>query len=134
MDKILTVTDVAGILKVKEITVREMFREKRLRAFKMGKAWRTTEVMLQEDVAALARGEMPVTIPDAAPASPQKGESRPKKERKPRKVAEVAEAAAAEAVEIVEIAETVEAVEEPGRKKKVKAEKEKPDDTQQLLF
>jgi len=54
MDKILTVDDVAEILHVKPITVREMFREKRLRAFKMGKAWRTTEQMLQEDIDAIA--------------------------------------------------------------------------------
>lgn len=67
MDKILTVEDVADILKVKAITVREMFRHKRLRAFKVGKGWRTTETMLREDLDALARGEAPAQLP--APAS-----------------------------------------------------------------
>ncbi len=72
MDKILTVNDVAGILQVKAITVREMFREKRLRGFKVGKAWRTTEAMLQEDIDTLSRGESPPALPtpDAAPGSP----------------------------------------------------------------
>jgi excisionase family DNA binding protein len=63
MDKILTVNDVAAILQVKAITVREMFREKRLRGFKVGKAWRTTETMLGEDIDALARGESPAELP-----------------------------------------------------------------------
>ena len=75
MEKILTVNDVAAVLQVKAITVREMFREKRLRGFKVGKSWRTTEVMLQEDINALARGEAPAelvtaqgALPPAAPA------------------------------------------------------------------
>ncbi len=63
MDRILTVNDVAELLHVKPITVREMFREKRLRAFKVGKSWRTTEKMLQEDIDALARGEEPAVLP-----------------------------------------------------------------------
>ena len=63
MDRILTVNDVAELLHVKPITVREMFREKRLRAFKVGKSWRTTEKMLQEDIEALARGEEPAVLP-----------------------------------------------------------------------
>lgn len=62
MEKILTVNDVAAVLQVKAITVREMFREKRLRGFKVGKSWRTTEVMLQEDINALARGEAPAEL------------------------------------------------------------------------
>lgn len=57
MEKILTVNDVASILQVKAITVREMFRESRLRGFKVGKAWRTTQQLLQEDIDALMRGE-----------------------------------------------------------------------------
>lgn len=65
MEKILTVNDVAAVLQVKAITVREMFREKRLRGFKVGKSWRTTEVMLQEDINALARGEAPAELPGA---------------------------------------------------------------------
>lgn len=68
MEKILTVNDVAAVLQVKAITVREMFREKRLRGFKVGKSWRTTEVMLQEDINALARGEAPAELPGAAEA------------------------------------------------------------------
>ncbi len=59
MEKILTVRDVADILQVKEITVREMFREGRLRGFKMGKAWRTTEDMLRADIETLAAGGTP---------------------------------------------------------------------------
>jgi excisionase family DNA binding protein len=72
MEKILTVNDVAAVLQVKAITVREMFREKRLRGFKVGKSWRTTEVMLQEDINALARGEAPAELPAGAdvPARP----------------------------------------------------------------
>jgi excisionase family DNA binding protein len=70
MEKILSVDDVAGILQVKPITVREMFREKRLRAFKVGKSWRTTQTMLQEDIAALARGEAPEVLPPATAFAP----------------------------------------------------------------
>jgi excisionase family DNA binding protein len=85
MDKILSVTDVAAVLKVKEATVREMFRTQRLRAFKVGKSWRTTEPMLAEDIATLARGEMPPPLPEAArgPASIPNGKrrGRPKTKR-----------------------------------------------------
>lgn len=63
MDKILTVEQVAEALQVKAITVREMFRDKRIRGFKVGKAWRTTEKMLQEDIEAIARGESPADLP-----------------------------------------------------------------------
>lgn len=73
MEKILTVNNVAEILQVKAITVREMFREKRLRGFKVGKSWRTTEVLLREDIDALARGESPAALPmpmTSATASP----------------------------------------------------------------
>jgi len=80
MDKILTVLDVAEVLQVKPVTVREMFREKRLRAFKVGKSWRTTEAMLQEDVEALSRGESPAELPaPKAPASPSPKRQRRKK-------------------------------------------------------
>lgn len=68
MDKILTVKDVANILQVTAITVREMFRTSRIRGFKVGKGWRTTEEMLREDIAAFARGEAPAVI--ARPAVP----------------------------------------------------------------
>jgi len=63
MDSILSVEDVARILKVKPITVREMFRVERIRGFKVGKAWRTTEKMLQEDIDKLSRGEAPDKLP-----------------------------------------------------------------------
>jgi excisionase family DNA binding protein len=63
IEKILSVSDVADILQVKPITVREMFREKRLRAFKVGKSWRTTRRMLEEDIEALSRGEAPPALP-----------------------------------------------------------------------
>lgn len=65
MDKILTVNDVADVLKVKPITVREMLRTERIRGFKVGKAWRTTEKMLQEDIEKLSRGEAPEKLPKA---------------------------------------------------------------------
>lgn len=88
MDKILTVDEVAEIIKVKPITVREMFREKRLRAFKVGKAWRTTETMLEEDLAALARGEKPAVLEQAvtstapSPEPAQEPEPEPVRKRK----------------------------------------------------
>lgn len=65
IETILTVNEVAEILQVKPITVREMFRERRLRAFKVGKAWRTTRQMLEEDIEALAQGLPPDTLPEA---------------------------------------------------------------------
>lgn len=79
MDKILTVNDVAEILSVKPITVREMFREKRLRAFKMGKSWRTTETMLREDIEAMARG----VRSQPARSGPNDGESEYREENRP---------------------------------------------------
>lgn len=59
MDTVLTVEDVARLLKVKPITVREMLRDQRIRGFKVGKAWRTTEAMLSEDLETISRGETP---------------------------------------------------------------------------
>ena len=90
MEKILTVNDVAEILQVKPITVREMFREKRLRAFKVGKAWRTTGQMLQEDIDALAEHRRPQASLAAESASAEvtgkSGDSkRTKKTAKPSK-------------------------------------------------
>jgi len=41
----LTVEEVAAILKVQPLTVRQMFRESRIRGFKIGKAWRTTQII-----------------------------------------------------------------------------------------
>ena len=65
MDTMLTVEEVATILKVQPLTVRQMFREKRLRGFKIGKAWRTTLAMLEEDIAAMSTG---VAAPPVTPA------------------------------------------------------------------
>ena len=59
LDTMLTVEEVAAILKVKPLTVRQMFREKRLRGFKMGKSWRTTLPILEEDVLCMSRGTTP---------------------------------------------------------------------------
>ncbi|HPO29675.1 MAG TPA: helix-turn-helix domain-containing protein [Candidatus Hydrogenedentes bacterium] len=56
MDEMLTVEEVAEILKVRPLTVRQMFRERRLRAFKIGKAWRTTRAWLEQDLAAMSSG------------------------------------------------------------------------------
>jgi len=109
MDEILTVDDVAERLKVKPITVREMFRDKRLRAFKVGKAWRTTEAMFQEDLLALSRGEEPKKLPDGA-AGPKRKPRKPVAKKKPAKK----KAAAAD--------------------KKKSAKDPAADDTQQLLF
>ena len=87
MEKILTVNDVAGILQVKAITVREMFREKRLRGFKVGKAWRTTPQMLQEDIETLARGvgAAPAPATAAPPETGEKVEGNGASHKKPRK-------------------------------------------------
>lgn len=89
MDKILTVNDVAAILQVKAITVREMFRESRLRGFKVGKAWRTTRQMLQEDIEALVRGDAPVTVKPEVPA-PVNGSSKPARKARAKKAQEPA--------------------------------------------
>ncbi|HOH50820.1 MAG TPA: helix-turn-helix domain-containing protein [Candidatus Hydrogenedentes bacterium] len=83
MENMLTVEEVADILKVKPITVRQMYREKRLRAFKIGKAWRTTQSILEEDIACLSRGEKPPELPPQAAFGPT---AKPgvKRGRKPR--------------------------------------------------
>ena len=80
MEKILTVNDVANVLQVKPITVREMFREQRIRGFKVGKAWRTTEQMLEEDIATLARGETPPPMPAATAKAPARRNGKSHKE------------------------------------------------------
>ncbi len=72
MDNILTVREVADILKLEPLTVRQMFRQKRLRGFKMGKSWRTTETTLNEDIEAMARGEAPQPAKTKAPRKPAK--------------------------------------------------------------
>ena len=58
MDQFLTATEVAEMLKVKEMTVREMFRSGRLRGFKIGKSWRTTLAMLQEDLDGMRQSQL----------------------------------------------------------------------------
>ena len=82
----LTVEEVAEILKVKPITVRQMYREKRLRAFKMGKAWRTTLPMLEEDIAHISRGESPPALSDA-PEGSGPAPRRPRRAAKPKAAA-----------------------------------------------
>ena len=50
MDRIYTAKEVSEILHIKPYTVRQMFREGRLSGFKIGKAWRIHEDMLQSDI------------------------------------------------------------------------------------
>ena len=69
----LTVEEVAAILKVQPLTVRQMFREGRIRGFKIGKAWRTTMPILEEDIACMSRGVKPPRLEEqggGASASP----------------------------------------------------------------
>lgn len=106
MDTMLTVEEVAEILKVKPITVRQMYREKRLRAFKMGKAWRTTLPMLEEDIACISRGENPPAMPEA----PEGSEPAP---RRPRRAVKPKAAAVPEAVDVPPAPELIAAVEVP---------------------
>ncbi len=87
MDTMLTVEEVAEILKVKPITVRQMYREKRLRAFKMGKAWRTTLPMLEEDIARISRGEKPPALSDTLEGS-EPAPRRPRRTAKPNAAAD----------------------------------------------
>jgi excisionase family DNA binding protein len=65
----LTVEEVAAILKVQPLTVRQMFRESRIRGFKIGKAWRTTMPILEEDIVCMSRGVAPPRLDQAAPAT-----------------------------------------------------------------
>ena len=94
MENMLTVEEVADILKVKPITVRQMYREKRLRAFKIGKAWRTTQSILEEDIACLSRGEKPPELPPQAAFGPT-AKPGAKRGRKPRAAQEPVPAPAA---------------------------------------
>lgn len=94
MDNVLTVEDVARLLKVKAITVREMLREQRIRGFKVGKAWRTTEKMLEEDLETIARGAKPEPLEAQRVLAAQPKRSRGG--RKPTKV-QSSEAATAKA-------------------------------------
>ncbi len=60
-DKFLTVEDIAEYLKLKPLTVRQMFRIGKLRGFKLGKSWRTTESLFIEDLNKIAK-EYGITI------------------------------------------------------------------------
>lgn len=135
MDNILTVNDVADILKVKPITVREMFRTERIRGFKVGKAWRTTEKMLQEDIEMLSRGEAPDKLP--------KNNGVAKHASKPQKKATDAKASSLKPAKALEKTKGHKPAENGGDAKKAanvdgasKAEEELTavDTTQQLLF
>jgi len=127
MEKILTVEQVAEALQVKPITVREMFRDKRIRGFKVGKAWRTTEKMLHEDIEAIARGESPADLPMPGSATPARDIEVPKRGRKnavPKKSAPAAPAKK----------KAKAAPAKPAAEKPAKPVKKDDDETQQLLF
>jgi excisionase family DNA binding protein len=143
MDKILTVEQVADALQVKAITVREMFRDKRIRGFKVGKAWRTTEKMLQEDIEAIARGDSPADLPMLGTAAPAREVAVPKRGRKnpgvekpaPGKAAKPAAKRAAKAGANGAAEHGAEVAAAPAPRKAAKTvERPAEDDTQQLLF
>jgi excisionase family DNA binding protein len=147
MDKILTVEQVADALQVKAITVREMFRDKRIRGFKVGKAWRTTEKMLQEDIEAIARGDSPADLPMLGTEAPAREVAVPKRGRKnpgvePATAKAPAKAAAKASTKRAAKAGTNGALEggaevalSPAARKAAKTiERPAEDDTQQLLF
>ncbi len=54
-EKVLTVEDISEFLKLKPLTIRQMFRSGKLRGFKIGKSWRTTESLFVEDLNKMAR-------------------------------------------------------------------------------
>ncbi|HOV33397.1 MAG TPA: helix-turn-helix domain-containing protein [Candidatus Hydrogenedens sp.] len=54
-EKILTIEDISEFLKLKPLTVRQMFRSGKLRGFKIGKSWRTTESLFVEDLNKIAK-------------------------------------------------------------------------------
>lgn len=118
MDKILTVEQIAEVLQVKAMTVREMLRDKRIRGFKVGKAWRTTEKMLEEDIQAIARGEDPADLPMPGTQKAARDVAVPKRGRKQPAQAKPA------------------AKQAPKKKAKAAPKKNatEDDDTQQLLF
>jgi len=126
MEKILTVEQVAEALQVKPITVREMFRDKRIRGFKVGKAWRTTEKMLHEDIEAIARGESPADLPMPGSATPARDIEVPKRGRKNAVPKKAAPAAARKKAKPTPA--------KPAAEKPAKVSKKDDDDTQQLLF
>ncbi|MGC8739151.1 MAG: helix-turn-helix domain-containing protein [Candidatus Hydrogenedens sp.] len=54
-EKVLTVEEISEFLKLKPLTIRQMFRNGKLRGFKIGKSWRTTETLFVEDLNKMAR-------------------------------------------------------------------------------
>ncbi len=144
----LTVEEVAAILKVQPLTVRQMFREGRIRGFKIGKAWRTTMPILEEDITCMSRGVKPPPLKDAGAAADSQAsavEAAPVRKRRIKAVPAPVEPAAPEAAEEQEpvsevvaessAAEDTPATEEPetGGKRKKKAVPEENTE-QQLLF
>ena len=144
----LTVEEVAKILKVQPLTVRQMFREGRIRGFKIGKAWRTTMPILEEDIACMSRGEAPHRLEQATPAAGAPagtGEAAPARKRRAKPAQETAEAAVSEPVTLptppapvaaeAPAAPEIPAAEESGLGGKRKRKSAPEDNTdQQLLF
>lgn len=148
MDTMLTVEEVAAILKVQPLTVRQMFREGRIRGFKIGKAWRTTMPILEEDIACMSRGVKPPRLKEAgavADAEALTTEAVPVRKRRVKAVPTPVEPAAPEPTQEPEpvsmaVAEVPAAPEAPaaeesetGGKRKKKAVPEENTE-QQLLF
>ncbi len=103
----LTVEEVAAILKVQPLTVRQMFREGRIRGFKIGKAWRTTMPILEQDISCMSRGEAPPRLEQAASAagvSAHHEDATPTRKRRLKPVTEAAEVAEAVAPEPTAVA------------------------------
>ncbi|HNR32482.1 MAG TPA: helix-turn-helix domain-containing protein [Candidatus Hydrogenedentes bacterium] len=117
LENMLTVEDVAQILHVSPLTVRYMFRQKRLRGFKFGKSWRTTRKILQEDIENVARSQA-----NTAPETPRR--------RTKRSVPSVAATVAPE--ESVLPADP--APKKAARQRVEKRKEPTPDDMQQTLF
>lgn len=148
MDTMLTVEEVAAILKVQPLTVRQMFREGRIRGFKIGKAWRSTMPILEEDIACMSRGVAAPRLEQAAPAAGEQEHTAaavPVRKRRAKVAPEVAAPIADEPAETPEIpaaaaeevpaAPDVAAAEEPdtgGKRKRKSAPEENTE--QQLLF
>ncbi len=98
----LTVEEVAAILKVQPLTVRQMFREGRIRGFKIGKAWRTTMPVLEEDITCMSRGVTPPRLEQTAPetaADTGVNEAVPARKPRVRKRPVMVEAVAPESVQ-----------------------------------
>lgn len=132
MDTVLTVEDVARLLKVKPITVREMLREQRIRGFKVGKAWRTTETMLQEDLATIAKGAKPEPLEAQRVLAAQPRRVRKVRGAAPEKAAPAKRPAKMAKEMVKEVAKVAE--DAPARPAKRAAKSSDKTDDQQLLF